>query len=148
MAATINWQILIVIVVPLAFGLAAIKAASRFRRRRTQIAARFIGAAFILAFLVVAVEFSPYQLISTMWAYHLQPKWEAANPQTKAQLEACLSLYSKREIQPSQSAWAQGLYPELGPGERMLRYRLLYRAPLDVVYRSNDTIAVILTSYE
>ena len=33
-------------------------------------------------------------------------------------------------------------------GERMIQYRLLYSAPLDVVYTSNNTIVAIYTSYE
>ena len=143
MSGGINWPIMIVFVLPLACGTLAFLVASRFRRKWARIAARVVGSAFILAFLTAAAELTPY-----LWACHLESKWSAANPETKAQLEACLSLYSKREIQPSQSAWGRNLYPELGPGERMTQYRLLYRAPLDVVYRSNDTIVVMLTSYE
>jgi hypothetical protein len=30
----------------------------------------------------------------------------------------------------------------------MVQYRLLYRAPLDVVYTTNDAIVAIYTSYE
>ena len=143
MSGGINWPIMIVFVLPLACGTVAFLVASRFRGKWARIAARVVGSAFILAFLAAAAEFTPY-----LWACHLESKWSAANPETKAQLEACLSLYSKHEIQPSQSAWGRNLYPQLGPGERMTQYRLLYRAPLDVVYRSNDTIVVMLTSYE
>jgi len=49
-------------------------------------------------------------------------------------------------IQPSNSLWGHSY--DLAPGERMTQYRLLYLAPLDVVYTSNDTIAAIYTSYE
>lgn len=65
---------------------------------------------------------------------------------TRVQLESFLSLYSQREIQPSQSDWGRDY--QLKPGERMIQYMLLYRAPLDVVYTTNDTIAAIYTSYE
>ena len=37
---------------------------------------------------------------------------------------------------------------DLKPGERMIQYMILYRAPLDVVYTTNDTIVAIYTSYE
>ncbi len=61
-------------------------------------------------------------------------------------MEACLSLYTAHNIRPSESLW--GHEYQLGPGERMTQYRLLYVAPLDVVYTSNDIIVKIYTSYE
>ena len=94
-----------------------------------------------LGFLAGVAEIAPY-----FCALHLESKWSAAKPTTQAQLEACLSLYTQRNIQPSQSDWGHSY--QLGPGERMTQYRLLYRAPLDVVYGGNDTIVVIYTSYE
>ncbi|MDB6068565.1 MAG: hypothetical protein JWR26_4773 [Pedosphaera sp.] len=80
------------------------------------------------------------------WALHLETKIAAANPTTQAQLEAFLSLYTQREIQPSQSDWGHDY--QLQPGERMTQYLLLYRAPLDVVYTSSNTIVAIFRSYE
>ncbi|HTJ00037.1 MAG TPA: hypothetical protein VL527_14240 [Dongiaceae bacterium] len=77
---------------------------------------------------------------------HLEAKWTAAKPKTKAELEACLSLYSERQIQVAQSLWGRD-YP-LQPGERMVQYRLLYVEPLDVVYTRSNTIVAIYTSYE
>src|SRR4051812_7171547 len=99
MSAGSNWRIIIMLVLPLACGTAALLGASRFRHKWARLTTRIVGSMFVLAFLAAAVEFSPYQLISTVWAYHLESKWSAANPETKAQLEACLSLYSTHDIQ-------------------------------------------------
>jgi hypothetical protein len=111
------------------------------RRRRVRVAARVIGSVFSMFFLTASAMMSPYY-----WALHLESKWRKARPATKAELEACLSLYTKGHIQPSNSLW--GHEYKLGDGERMTQYRLLYLAPLDVVYRSDDRIVAMYTSYE
>lgn len=41
----------------------------------------------IVAFLSGVAEIAPY-----FWALHLEAKWRAANPKTKAQLESFLSV--------------------------------------------------------
>ncbi|PYJ80667.1 MAG: hypothetical protein DME22_23715 [Verrucomicrobia bacterium] len=142
MSGNINWWLIIIVfVLPLSLGVVAFLTASRFQRKWARIALRTVGSILILGFLAGVAEIAPY-----FWALHLESKWSAAKPTTQAQLEACLSLYTQRNIQPSQSDWGHSY--QLGPGERMTQYRLLYRAPLDVVYGSNDTIVVIYTSYE
>jgi len=95
----------------------------------------------VLASIAFVVGYGPY-----VWASHLESKWHPANPKTRVELESFLSLYTKREIQPSQSDWGRSY--KLQPGEHMIQYLLLWSAPLDVVYTSNDTIIAIYTSYE
>jgi len=111
------------------------------RRRWVRVAARVIGSVFVMVFLAALAMMSPY-----FWAMHLETKWRATKPATKAELEACLSLYTKGDIQPSNSLWGHNY--QLGDGERMTQYRLLYLAPLDVVYRSDDRIVAMYPSYE
>jgi len=125
----------------LVLGCGLLMGASGFRHVWARIAARIIGSALLLLFLAGMAVIAPY-----LWATHLETKWRARHPTTKAQMEGCLSLYTAHNIQPSESLW--GRTYQLGPGERMTQYRLLYIAPLDVVYRSNDTVVSIYTSYE
>lgn len=133
--------ILIVFVVPLLLGCAFIVAAFRLRRRWTRLTSGVFGSVFLTAFCFAVISFAPY-----VWASLLESKWYPANPKTKAELESYLSLYSRHDIQPSHSDW--GRDHQLKPGERMTQYLLLWSAPLDVVYSSNDTIVAIYTSYE
>jgi len=140
--SSINWlPIVILFVAPLAFGTVLIFAAFRLHRTWARCAAGIIGLLFVLAFTAAVIWFGPY-----MWASHLESKWYPANPKTKMELESFLSLYSRHDIQPSQSDWGRGY--QLQPGERMTQYLLLWSAPLDVVYTSNDAIVAIYTSYE
>jgi hypothetical protein len=142
MAGGVNWwPILIIIVLPLILGIASLVVASRFRRKAARITSRALAAIFFAGILWALILMAPY-----CWALHLEAKWSAANPTTKAQLESLLSLYSEREIQTTQSMWGRDY--KLQSGERMIQYRLLYNAPLDVVYTSTNTIVAIYTSYE
>lgn len=142
MSGSLNWGlILVVFVLPLLFGVASLVLAPLLRRRWARTAGRVFGSVLLLAFLVIVVEIAPY-----WWALHLEAKWHAAQPKSKAQLESLLSLYSEREIQPSQSMWGHDY--QLRTGERMVQYRLLYNAPLDVVSTNDNTIVAIYTSYE
>jgi hypothetical protein len=135
------WPIIIMFVLPLTLGTAALLVASQFRRKWERVTSRIFGSVLMLAFLAAVAETAPY-----WWALHLESKWASARPTTRAELESFLSLYYQRDIQPSQSSWGHSY--QLEPGERMTQYRLLYRAPLDVVYTTNDTIVAIYTSYE
>lgn len=81
-----------------------------------------------------------------LWALHLERSWSRTAPASRADLESHLALYSTEIISPSQSAW--GCHYILMPGERMIRYNLLWSAPLDVVYNSDDRIRRIFTTYE
>jgi len=125
----------------LVFGCGLMAGASGLQHRWARVAARMIGCGFLLLVLAAVALIAPY-----FWAVHLEEKWRVQAPATKAQLEACLSLYTVHDIPPSESLW--GHWYQLGPGERMTQYELLYLAPLDVVYSSNDTIVTIFTSYE
>src|SRR5512133_2477335 len=99
--SSINWlPILIVFVAPVALGAVLVIAAFRFRRKWARWASGITGASFLLLFLAAVIWFAPY-----VWALHLESKWHPANPKTKAELESFLSLYSQRDIQPSQSDW-------------------------------------------
>jgi hypothetical protein len=138
----INWRLItVVFILPLTLGVVSWFVAGRLRRKWVRITLRIVGSTLLLAFLWSVVEIAPY-----LWALHLEAKWYAARPATKTQLESCLSLYTQRKIQPSQSMWGHDY--QLQPGERMIQYRLLYCEPLDVVYTTNDAIVVMYTSYE
>lgn len=78
------------------------------------------------------------------WALHLESRWRSAEPNTKADLEACLSLYLHHEIQPIESGW--GSTHDLKNGEKMIQYLLLWSAPLDVVYAAYDRVVAIYSS--
>jgi len=140
--SSINWlPILLVFVAPLLLGGLLVLAAFRLRRKWARVVSAVFGALFLVAFGFAVVSFAPY-----VWASHLESRWHPANPKTKAELESYLSLYSQHNIQPSQSDW--GRSHQLQPGERMTQYLLLWSAPLDVVYSSNDVVVAIYTSYE
>ena len=69
----------------------------------------------------------------------------AANPKTRTELESHLALYTSRQISPKESGW--GRDHSLQQDERMIRYSIIGH-PLDVVFRSDDTIVMIYTSYK
>jgi hypothetical protein len=84
--------------------------------------------------------------LAYLYALHLESKWAPANPQTKLELENYLSLYSTREIEPAESMWGENYV--LQDNEKMIQYRILWSAPLDVVYDKQNNIVNIYTSYE
>lgn len=128
-------------VVPLLLGTGLIIAALRYRQKWVRWFAGTGGVAFVVVFLVTVSGSAPY-----LWALHLESKWSPAKPRSEVELESYLSLYSKKEIQPSESAW--GCEHRLQAGERMIQYLLLWSAPLDVVYSSDGELVAIYTSYE
>ena len=133
--------LLLMLGVPLVAGILLLFLAPRLRRAWAATLAGIGGTLCILAFLFYLIVGGPY-----LWALHLESKWRPAKPTTMAGLESNLSLYSKRDIAPAQSGWGQN--HKLLPGERMTQYLLLWSAPLDVVYTSDNTIVAIYTSYE
>lgn len=144
MSSSTNWVgLFLMFALPLALGFGAFRVASRFRKQWARFLARFFGGAMLTILLIFIAVGAPY-----FWALHLESKWEAANPKNRAELEACLSLYSRHNISPSESPW--GKRRQLKPDEHMVQYWLLYSpsAPLDVVYTTNETIVAIYTSYE
>lgn len=133
--------ILIIFVALLLLGGALVFSAFRLRSKWARVTSGAFGTLFLIAFVFAMISYAPY-----FWALHLESKWDPANPKTKAELESYLSLYSQPDIQPSQSVW--GRSHKLHPGERMTQYLLLWSAPLDVVYSSNNIVVAIYTSYE
>ncbi len=140
--ASVNWlAVILIFIAPLVLSGGLIIIAFRSHRKWACWIAATGGAIFLVVFLVVIAGSAPY-----FWALHLESKWFPANPKTKVELESYLSLYSKREIQPSESGW--GSNHHLQAGERMTQYLLLWSAPLDVVYTSDDRVVAVYTSYE
>ena len=131
---------LLVIVAPLVVGIALLLFARRFKKDWAKVISGISGSISLLVFLFYLFAIGPY-----LWALHLESKWRPANPETRAELESMLSLYTKRDILPEQSGW--GRDHKLQSGERMTRYSLL-GSPLDVVFTSNDGTVAIYTSYE
>jgi len=96
-------------------------------------------ASLFLVYLIATVV--PY-----LYAVHLESKWRPANPQTRAELERHLHLYSTKRIEPRDSMW--GNCYELHPNEQMIQYSIMWCEPLDVVYDDQGRIQMIFTSYE
>jgi hypothetical protein len=138
----VNWLLgVFLLVVPLAFAIWVAIKTLRHRQRGVRIA---LGVAMAIVSPPLFAIFMA--LAGYGWAIHLETKWSPKKPKTQAQLESYLSLYSKYDIQPTNSLW--GHNHTLKPGERMTQYLLLWMMPLDVVYSSNQEISVIYTSYE
>ena len=93
-----------------------------------------------------AAWYCAHDVVAYLYALGLEVRWSRADPQTKEGLEKYLWLYSEHVISPGDSEWGSGY--ELRPGERMVQYLILWRAPLDVVYDSANRIQAIFTSYE
>lgn len=87
-----------------------------------------------------------WDLVAYWYALRLESKWAAASPTSRNELERHLSLYRRTTISPMDSSW--GRYYTLKPNERMVRYNIMLRAPLDVVFDNEDRIIGIYTSYE
>jgi hypothetical protein len=98
------------------------------------------------AVAVVWVCYVGIVMFSYGWALHLEKRWHPANPKTRAELEHHLSLYSVRQIAPTDSL--SGKNHVLNRGERMIQYRIVWDSPLDVVYDDLENIKAIYTSYE
>src|SRR5262245_19588766 len=108
---------LLIFITPLLLGILLIFAAFRLRSTPKRVVAALIGAPLLLffGFLVLTCGTQAPSVIPYMWASILETKWRAANPQTQGELESHLSLYSQRDIQPSQSDWGRNY--QLRPGE-------------------------------
>jgi|AntAceMinimDraft_17_1070374.scaffolds.fasta_scaffold292274_1 hypothetical protein len=100
----------------------------------------------LVVVLVIIYWLTANGVTAYFYASLLEYRWVKAEPKTKPELEQYLYLYSTEMIQPSQSMW--GWDYELKNDEKMVQYLLLWKAPLDVVYDSNDNIKMIYTSYE
>ncbi len=96
--------------------------------------------------LLLVNTFYFVNVVPYFWALSLESKWTAAHPKTRAEMESHLSLYTLREIQPSQSAW--GSKHPMQTGDKMIQYLLFWTQPLEVVYDRDDRMSAIYTSYE
>ncbi len=132
---------MMVTVLPFVVGVGLFLASQRPRRLRYQLVFTVTGSFCLLGSLFYTWALSPY-----IWALHLEAQWRPAKPESKIEMESYLSLYTQREIVPSDLDWNPSL--KLKEGERMVRYAILQRAPLDVVYTSDDTLVSIYTTYE
>lgn len=132
---------LAIYLLPLMAGAFGVAMAIKGRAVWVRALSSLIAVAGLIAFSYIMVTATPY-----LWASHLESRWRPARPETKMDLESHLSLYSKYEITPAESSW--GRYHVLDEGDRMIRYMILWNAPLDVVYNASNHIVRIFTSYE
>jgi hypothetical protein len=102
--------------------------------------------AVTVALVAVIIWFTANGSTAYLYALYLECKWQPQNPKSKLELEQYLHLYSTKVIQPTDSEW--GRNDKLNKDERMMRYLILWSAPLDVVYDRSDNIKAIHTSYE
>ncbi len=132
---------LAIYLIPLMAGVLGIVLAVRCRALWTKALSSIVALGGVIIFSYITASATPY-----LWASYLESKWHPARPDTKEALESHLSLYRKYEITPAESSW--GRNHVLDRGHRMIRYMILWNAPLDVVYDENNGIVRIYTSYE
>lgn len=104
-----------------------------------------------LAILIITVSLGLVWLsrngrFSWMYASYLESKWQRTNPQTRTDLEKILHLYSVTSVDPSESEW--GARPQPKKNEHILKYLILWDAPVYVVYDQEDAIVRIFPSYD
>jgi hypothetical protein len=96
----------------------------------------------LVALLGVLLYATP---LSYLYCLALEDSWMQAK--TRGEMEARLiGFYSVSEITPKVSGWGMG--HSLKEGESMIRYLILGKEPLDVVYAGNGDVVAIYTSYE
>lgn len=127
--------------IPLMAGVLGIVMVIKCRALWAKVMSYLIALAGIVAFIFITISATPY-----LWASHLESRWKPARPKTKEHLESHLSLYRKFDITPTESSW--GRHHVLDEGDRMIRYMILWNAPLDVVYDASNNIIRVYTSYE
>lgn len=132
---------LAIYLIPLMAGVLGIVLAVRGRALWVKALVSLVALVGIIAFGYITVSATPY-----LWASYLETKWKPARPETKEALESHLSLYRKYEITPAESSW--GRNHVLNRDHKMIRYMILWNAPLDVVYDENNGIVRTYTSYE
>ena len=82
---------------------------------------------------------------SYLYCLAREDAWISAR--TEGELEARLPLFrSETEITPKVPGW--GSNHKLEDGDRMIRYLIFGKEPLDVVYSSDGTVDAMYTSYE
>lgn len=127
--------------VPLALGVGSLCVMPRIRNVWVQIPAFFLGVCSLLFFATQLITAGPY-----VWAVNLEEKWTEAKPKSREELESHLSLYTETVSESGFPGW--GMNHEYEPGDYMVRYNILWNAPLDVVYTSDDLLVATYTTYE
>jgi len=83
--------------------------------------------------------------VSYLYCLMREEAWLAAK--TEEELVASLPVFrSEREISPEVPGW--GGNHRLRAGDRMIRYLIFGKEPLDVVYASDGRVDAVYTSYE
>lgn len=96
----------------------------------------------ILALAMGVVHTMP---VSYLYCLAREDAWLAAR--TEGELVASLPAFRReREISPEVPGW--GSNHKLREGDRMIRYLIFGKEPLDVVYASDGTVDAVYTSYE
>lgn len=96
----------------------------------------------ILALAMGVVHTMP---VSYLYCLAREEAWMAAK--TEGELVASLPVFrSEMEITPAVPGW--GSSHKLEEGDRMIRYLIFGKEPLDVVYASDGTVDAVYTSYE
>ncbi|MFC7339370.1 hypothetical protein ACFQY0_19415 [Haloferula chungangensis] len=100
----------------------------------------FVGV--ILALALGVVHTMPF---SYLYCLAREEAWLAAK--TEKELVARLPVFrSEVEITPAVPGW--GSHHKLREGDRMIRYLIFGKEPLDVVYARDGTVDAVYTSYE
>jgi hypothetical protein len=93
---------------------------------------------------LLGILFFPTPL-SYFYCLARESSWMQAK--TRAEMEERLiGFYSESEITPKVAGWGMG--HQLKQGETMIRYMILGKEPLDVVYAGDGNVVAIYTSYE
>ena len=83
--------------------------------------------------------------ISYLYCLAREDAWIAAK--TEGELVASLPIFrSEMEITPKVAGW--GMNHQMEDGDRMIRYLIFGKEPLDVVYASDGRVEAVYTSYE
>ena len=84
---------------------------------------------------------------SLSYIYCILREDSLTSSETVEQLEnRLIAFYSKSEIEPKDSDW--GFDYQLKEGEKMTRFLIFEKEPLDVVHDGNGVISQTFTSYE
>ncbi len=96
---------------------------------------------------VIAVGFLLLYVPPLLYLYCLSRdgSWQKAT--TESDMDSrLLAFYTKSLITPRESSW--GRSHVLASGQRMTRYMIFSKEPLDVVYNGDGSVDAIYTSYE
>ena len=110
--------------------------------RFTPLAMKYVISIALVALLGILFFPSP---LSYFYCLAREGSWMQAK--TRAEMEERLiGFYSESEITPEVAGW--GTERSLKQGETLIRYMILGKEPLDVVYSRSGDVVAIYTSYE